>query len=102
MADDQFNRVSTIGLNVLSAIALTTVCLGLLARVIIPGHKLPPEPDEGTLAHMFQLSIGLMAPVGLAFLATADWSQPLRNFRRLVLPGVIVVAAFSLLYYMEH
>jgi hypothetical protein len=73
-----------------------------LMRVIIPGHQLPPEPDEGTLAHVFQLAIGLMAPVGLVFLATTDWTQPLKGFRRLAFPGVAVVFAFALLYYMEY
>ena len=76
--------------------------MGLITRVIIPGHKLPPEPDEGTLAHIFQLAIGLMAPVGLVFLATTDWAQPLRSLRRLALPVVVVCIAFGVLYYMEH
>jgi len=102
MGDQQLNRVSTLGLMALSGTALLTVFVGLITRVIIPGHKLPPEPDEGTLAHIFQLSIGLMAPVGVLFLATTDWSQPVRGLRRLVLPAAAVVVAFAVLYYMEH
>ena len=96
------HRASTIGLSALSVIGLVTVCLGVLTRVIIPGHKLPPEPDEGTLAHIFQLAIGLMAPVGVVFLATMDWTQSGANVRRLALPAAAVLLAFSLLYYMEH
>ena len=102
MAEQRINRVSTIGLIALSLTALTTVFVGLVTRVIIPGHKLPPEPDEGTLAHIFQLAIGLMAPVGLVFLATTDWAQPVRGLRRLALPAAAVVVAFAVLYYMEH
>jgi hypothetical protein len=96
------NRASTIGLHALSAIALITVCLGVLTRVIIPGHKLPPEPDEGTLAHIFQLAIGLMAPVGLVFLATTDWTEPRASVRRLAFPTAAVILAFCVLYYLEH
>src|SRR5947207_3157492 len=98
----RLNRASTIGLNALSAIGLVTVCVGVLTRVIIPGHKLPPEPDEGTLAHIFQLAIGLMAPVGLVFLTTTDWTEPRSGFRRLAFPAAAVFLAFSLLYYLEH
>jgi len=102
MRDQGVNRISTLGLNALSLTALATVCLGVITRVIIPGHKLPPEPDEGTLAHIFQLSIGLMAPVGLLFLATTDWTEPLRGLRRLAVPAAVVFLAFGLLYYLEH
>jgi len=38
----------------------------------------------------------------LMFLATADWRQPLRVVRHLVLPAAALIVAFSTLYYMEH
>lgn len=89
----EINRASSAGLLVLSLIALVTVLIGFTQ---------PPLPDEGTGAHIFQLSIVLLAPTGLVFLATADWTRPLDAARRLVAPGVAVVLAFAALYYLEH
>ena len=40
--------------------------------------------------------------MGVLFLATADWIQPLRSVRRLAFPGAAVVLAFGILYYFEH
>jgi hypothetical protein len=61
-----------------------------------------PDGDEGTPAHLFQLALGLLLPTGLVFLVTADWRQPLKVAKRLVLPAVALVLAFTILYYMEH
>ena len=100
MSAQQVNRASTIGLIVLSLTALTPLLL-VAGGAAISGHLPPPEPDEGVGAHVFQLSIAAMAPMGLLFLATADWTQPLRSLRRLAVPAAVVVLAFGLLYYME-
>ncbi len=43
-----------------------------------------------------------LLPVGLIFLATADWTRPIRAARRLSVPGLLVVLAFAALYYLEH
>ena len=75
--------------------------LGLLLPAVLNGQIPPPEPDEGTLAHVFQLSIVALVPMGLVFLATADWTRPLRNVWRLAFPATAVVLAFSILYYFE-
>jgi len=48
------------------------------------------------------LSIVALLPVGLAFLATADWERPQRVVRALAIPAVAVLSAFALLYYFEH
>ena len=61
-----------------------------------------PDGDEGTAAHLFQLAMVLLLPAGLIFLVTADWRRPLKVVKRLVLPAVALVVAFSMLYYMEH
>jgi uncharacterized YccA/Bax inhibitor family protein len=90
----QLNRASTIGLIVLSLTALLDV--------LLVGYTQPPLPDEGTGAHIFQLSIVALVPMGLLFLATADWTQPVRTVRRLAFPGAVVVLAFAALYYLEH
>jgi hypothetical protein len=101
MSPQQINRVSTIGLVVLSLTAFVTVLLGLVLPALLSGQIAPPEPDEGTGAHIFQLSIVALVPMGLIFLATADWTRPLRNVWRLALPAVAVVLAFGILYYFE-
>jgi hypothetical protein len=90
----QINRVSAIGLIVLSLTALLDV--------LLLGYTRPPLPDEGAGAHIFQLSIVALVPTAFLFLATADWTQPLRTVRRLALPAVVVILAFAALYYLEH
>jgi hypothetical protein len=74
----------------------------VVAGGLITGHLAPPDPDEGTGAHVFQLSIAALLPTGLVFLTTADWTRPARLAWRLAAPAVFVVAAFALLYYYEH
>ena len=94
MRAQQINRVSWIVLIVLSLIALATVVSGFLQ---------PPQSqtDEGAAAHIFQLSIVAFVPATLLFLATADWSQPLRTARAFGIPFVTVLVACGVLYYLE-
>ena len=101
MRAQQINRVSSIGLIVLSLTAFVTVLLGMVLPAVLSRHIPPPQPDEGTSAHIFQLSIVALVPVGLLFLATADWTQPVRSVRRLAFPAAAVVLAFGILYYFE-
>jgi hypothetical protein len=96
MATQQINRLSAKVLLVVSLLALLTV---------LSGYTHPPaapEPDEGTAAHIFQLSIVAVALSTLLFLATADWKQPLRSVRPLAFPAAALVLAFGALYYLEH
>ena len=87
------NRISN---GVLIALSLTA----LLA--VLSGYTQPPQPDEGTAAHVFQLSVLALLPTLLLFLATADWREPLRSTRPLAFPGAASVLAFGALYYLEH
>ena len=96
MSAPQVNRISGRVVVVLSLIALLTVLSGYLR----PPHTL--EPDEGAGAHVFQLSIVMLAPTLLLFLATADWKQPWRSVRPLAMPVAALVLAFGALYYLEH
>ncbi len=89
-------------INRVSAIGLTGLSLTALLDVLLLGYLRPPLPDEGAGAHIFQLAIVALAPVGLVFLATADWTQPRRIIRRLAVPAMLVVLSFSALYYLEH
>ena len=103
MRGQRINRVSGIVLIVLSLTALLTVLSGY--RVSFRPFSIytqPPQPDEGTQAHIFQLSIAALAPTILLFLATADWRRPLRSARPLAFSAAAVVLAFGALYYLEH
>jgi len=89
----KINRVSARIILVLSITALLAV---------LSGYAQPPQADEGTAAHIFQLSIVTLIPVFVLFLSTADWRQPSRSARFLALPGAALVLAFGALYCLEH
>ncbi len=93
MRAEQINRVSSKVIIVLSLIALLAV---------LSGYFQPPQPDEGSAAHIFQLSIVLLVPMILLFLATANWKRFFRSARPLAFPVSALVVAFVALYYLEH
>jgi energy-coupling factor transporter transmembrane protein EcfT len=93
MHGQQINRVSGKILIVLSVIALLAV---------LSGYTQSPQTDEGTAAHIFQLSIVALVLMILLFFATADWRQLLRSARPLAFPAAALVLAFGALYYLEH
>jgi len=93
MLGQQINRVS----------GKVIIVLSLTALLAVPsGYTQPPQADEGTAAHIFQLSIVALVPMILLFLATADWRQPSRNARPLAFPVAALVVALGALYYLEH
>ena len=93
MSVQQINRVSGKIILVLSLVAMLTV---------LTGYFQPPQPDEGSAAHIFQLSIAALVPKVLLFLGTADWKHPSRSVPPLLLPGVTLAVTFSALFYLEH
>jgi heme/copper-type cytochrome/quinol oxidase subunit 4 len=94
MRGQEVNRISGNCLIVLSLIALVTV---------ISGYFQALQPDEGSAAHIFQLSIVALVPTALLFLlVTVDWEKPLRYMRPLAVAAVMLVLAFGGLYYLEH
>jgi len=93
MRGQQINRVSSVVLAMLSLTALLAV---------LSGYAQPPQSDEGTAAHIFQLSIVALVPTILLFLATADWKQPWRSVRPLAFAVAVLVLAFGALYYLER
>jgi hypothetical protein len=93
MRTQQINDISNIVLGILSLAA---------TLLIVIGYTQPPLDDEGTLAHLFQLSIVALVPTGILFFVTADWARPVVTLRRLLFPTVFVLLAFSGLYYLEH
>ena len=88
--------------NSVCVIALFVLSLTALLDVLILGFSRAPLPDEGTGAHIFQLSILALVPTGALFLGTADWAQPVRVARRLAAPAIVVVLALAALYHLEH
>jgi hypothetical protein len=101
MQTPQLHRYSAIALHLLAFTALLPL-LVVVGGGLLRGHLPPAAPDEGTGAHIFQLSIAALLPVGLVFLVTADWQRPVRLMIRLAAPAAFVVLAFGLLYYYEH
>jgi energy-coupling factor transporter transmembrane protein EcfT len=89
----QINRLSAKIVLVLSFIALLAV---------LSGYTQPPQTDEGAAAHIFQLAILTAMILGGVFVATADWKRPLRSARPLSIPTIVLVLAFSALYYLER
>lgn len=97
MRSATLNRFSGKAILALSVLALLTVCAGYVA-----GYFTPPQPDEGALAHIFQLSIVAIAPMLLLFLLSADWKRPARAARALTMPCLALLCAFVALYFLEH
>ncbi len=92
MKASNVNRISGRMLVVLSAIALLTV---------MTGYFQAPQADEGTGAHIFQLSIVALLPVGIVFLSTADWSKR-QTARPVAISAIMAALSFCALYYLEH
>lgn len=93
MTVQQINRISGKFIIVLSLIALLAV---------LSGYFQPPQPDEGSAAHVFQLAIVALVPAILLFLATADWRRPSQSARPLAFPVAALAVAFAALFYLEH
>jgi len=87
------HRIGALAILFFSAVALVTILIGV---------RQPPQPDEGALAHLFQLAVAAILPAGLVFFFFADPRRPWREARIVALAGVMLVVAFSLLYWMEH
>ncbi len=90
---ERINRLCGWVVMALSTIALLAVC---------SGYFRPPQTDEGTAAHIFQLSVAWSAPTSFVFLATLDWRRRWRTARPLMFSGATLVLAFGALYYLEH
>ena len=101
MSNQTVNRISGHIILGLSLFAMLLVC-GATILTLVGKFNPSPDGDEGAAARLFQLAIVLLLPAGLTFLVTADWHQPLKVAKRLVLPAIALVVAFATLYYMEH
>ena len=89
----KLNRAS-----VIVAIALSGVAL----LCVLSGYFQPPQPDEGSAAHIFQISIALLFPTLIIFFITADWRRPATSVRALIPPAAVLTIAFAALFYLER
>jgi hypothetical protein len=101
MSEQSVNRISGHAVLGLSLFAMILV-VGATVLAMLGRFSPSPDGDEGTAAHLFQVTIVLLLPTALTFLATANWRQPWEVAKRLAVPAVALVVAFSTLYYMEH
>lgn len=82
---------------------MVLIVLSFLALLmVLSGYFQPPQSDEGSAAHIFQLSIVALVPALVVFFATTNWKAPLRTARLLALPTSALVLAFGALCYLEH
>ncbi|MBC5814907.1 MAG: hypothetical protein GIW97_00055 [Candidatus Eremiobacteraeota bacterium] len=95
MSRQTINRMSAIALIVLALIAFSTVLSGYIFRV-------PSHGDEGTQAHIFQLSVAASMVALFVFATTADWKRPLKTATPIALQTVILLFSFLGLYLLEH
>jgi len=99
MRENQLHRISVIALFVLSLTAsVVPWSIAWLGGQI--GQ--PPAEDEGTAAHLFQLSIVSLVPVTLIFCATADWTRPWNIVKRVAVPAILVMLSIAGLFYYER
>jgi hypothetical protein len=91
------HRASRIAMIGLALIALVTVLWGY---TVPRGTR--ATADEGTGAHLFQLSVVLLVLATITYMATANWKNPKSAAPPLVIAGLALVGAFAALYYLEH
>jgi hypothetical protein len=84
----------------LSLVALGTIAVGLSLSGRPDAEMC--QPDEGTLAHIFQMSLVAFVPAIGVFLVTADWNTPRRALGPAAIAAAALVLAFGGLYYGEH
>ena len=83
-----------------SGLALVTLALISLLSVV-SGYFQAPQLDEGSAAHIFQLSIASLVPTTLLFIATADRRQRF-PVKTLAFAATLAAMALAALYYLER
>ena len=74
------------------------VLFSVLALALVLGNVaagVPPQDDEGTSAHLFQLLIAAQLPLVILFLATSDWTRRTRLLLALTVQALAVAAALG-------
>ncbi len=102
MSAQQLNRISGIAVLTLSLTALLPVAIPFVQMLL--GHPPIHSRDEGSAAHIFQLSVCLCGLALLLFLATSDWRKTKAPIlRRLAVPiaALALALAFAGVYFMN-
>ena len=86
MTQTRVNRISAWVPLLCSAFAFAIVMANIVARV-------PPQPDENTSAHLWQLLMVAQLPFILLFVATSDWARWRKPAALLLLQALGIVAA---------
>jgi hypothetical protein len=93
----EVNLVSSLWLAVMSVTTALTTLPKLIS--VFSGDTRPQySPAEEAVGTIFSLSIMVLVPMIVLFLATADWTQPGRVARRLAVPIAALCFAFGVLY----
>lgn len=89
------NRICTV-----LPVVFSIVALGLVLGAVAAG--LPPQSDEGTAAHLYQLLMVAQFPLVIVFIATTDWTRPRRAMVVLAVQAIAAAAAFAALYWSGY
>jgi len=81
-------------------IAMSLVCCALVLQHVF--RQLPPETDEGTAAHLWQILMAAQAPIVIWFAASRLPRDPRRGAIVLALQACAFAASLALLWWMEH
>ena len=92
-------RVDRVSGGMALAFSLTALLTIVIAYLQAPQ---PPPTDEGTLAHIFQLSVAAFVPALLLFAITSDWRHPRGSAAVVAVCLVALAVSFVGLYMGEH
>lgn len=97
-SDNRFPRRSTY-------LAGAAIALSLFALVLVLGNVaagVPPQPDENSSAHLFQLAMAAQVPLLTLFMATADWTRARATIILLAAQLCSAVAAVGALWWSGY
>ena len=86
MTETRINRISVWVPLLCSGLAFAIVLANIIARV-------PPQPDENSSAHLWQLLMVAQLPFVALFLVTADWQRWQRSLTIAALQFAAIAAA---------
>lgn len=96
----QMKRRSTNRIGMILPVVSSAAALALVLGHVAAGT--PPQTDEGTAAHLFQLLILAQLPLVILFTATSDWTRPARSLLVLLVQALAGVAALGALYWSGY
>ena len=77
----------------IAPVVCSLIALGLVVGNVAAG--VPPQADEGTAAHLFQLLMVAQIPLVIGFVATANWKRPTRPMVVLVTQALAFAVALG-------